>query len=244
MKGATHRWCIWHILQKFSTRLGKHSNYPELKEDLDSVVYDSLDCEEFERRWPEVIKKHKVETDYWLEGLFIERHIWVPAFVKHMFWVGMRTTQRIESIHSFFYGYLRKHTLLSEFVERYCEALEVRAISEKRADDNNSRFVRQPTTAFPAESVLRKIYTDAKFKEVQRECSRMLYVTNLDKRQISDTLNEHSLEDYVWYKPKNSRKEVPSKRKWVYTRLRAIAAPKKQIVNAGTLTAMASSVGI
>ncbi|XP_021769853.1 protein FAR-RED IMPAIRED RESPONSE 1-like [Chenopodium quinoa] len=81
----------------------------------------------------------------------------IPAFVKHLFWAGMKTTQRVESIHSFFDGYLSRHTLLSEFVERYCEALEVRAISEKRADDNNSRFVRQPMTAFPAESVFRKI---------------------------------------------------------------------------------------
>ncbi|XP_021767376.1 protein FAR1-RELATED SEQUENCE 5-like isoform X1 [Chenopodium quinoa] len=69
MKGTTHRWCIWHILQKFSTKLGKHPNYPELKVDLESAVYDSLDIEEFERRWAEVIKKHECETDEWLEGL-------------------------------------------------------------------------------------------------------------------------------------------------------------------------------
>ncbi|XP_021759174.1 protein FAR1-RELATED SEQUENCE 5-like [Chenopodium quinoa] len=229
MKGTTHRWCIWHILQKISTKLGKHPKYPELKEELESVVYDSLDCEEFERRWQEVIKKHKCEMDEWLEGpdilmpnfstvcrLYDERHMWIPAFVKHLFWAGMKTTQRVESIHSFFDGYLSRHTLLSEFVERYCEALEVRAISEKRADDNNSRFVRQPMTSFPAESVFRKIYTDAKFKEVQRECSRLLYVTGLEKRQLSDTMIEHVLEDIVWFKPKNSRKEVPSQRKRVY----------------------------
>uniref|UniRef100_A0A803N0B9 Protein FAR1-RELATED SEQUENCE n=1 Tax=Chenopodium quinoa TaxID=63459 RepID=A0A803N0B9_CHEQI len=94
--------------------------------------------------------------------------------------------------------------------------LEVRAISEKRADENNSRFFRQPMTAFPAESVFCKIYTDAKFKEVQRECSRLLYVTGLEKRQLSDTMIEHVLEDIVWFKPKNSRKEVPSQRKRVY----------------------------
>ena len=57
--------------------------------------------------------------------------MWVPAYLKHLFWAGMKTTQRVESIHRFFDGYLSKHTLLSEFVERYVDALEVRSTSEK-----------------------------------------------------------------------------------------------------------------
>uniref|UniRef100_A0A803M0D1 Protein FAR1-RELATED SEQUENCE n=1 Tax=Chenopodium quinoa TaxID=63459 RepID=A0A803M0D1_CHEQI len=124
--------------------------------------------------------------------LYEERAMWVPAFLKHLFWAGMRTTQRVESIHSFFDGYLSRHTLLHEFVERYVEALEVRATAEKKADDNNARYVRKAYSDFPAELIFQKIYTDAKFKEVQRECSR------------------------VWYKPKNCTKEKPSKRKRRY----------------------------
>ncbi|XP_021721512.1 protein FAR1-RELATED SEQUENCE 5-like [Chenopodium quinoa] len=53
----------------------------------------------------------------------------------------------------FFDGYLSKNTLLSEFVERYVDALEVRSTSEKRADDNNERYVRQAYSDFPAELV-------------------------------------------------------------------------------------------
>ncbi|XP_021750398.1 protein FAR-RED ELONGATED HYPOCOTYL 3-like [Chenopodium quinoa] len=184
-------------------------------EELHQAVYDSLDCEEFEQRWPEVIKKYKAEDDQWLEGLFEERAMWVPAFLKHLFWAGMKTTQRVESIHSFFDGYLSKHTLLHEFVERYEEALSVRSTSEKKADDNNARYVRKAYTNFPAELLFQKIYTDAKFKEVQRECSRMMYVSAIEKRQVSEHV-EHVIEDRVWFKPKNSSKEKPSKRKRRY----------------------------
>ncbi|XP_021716831.1 protein FAR-RED IMPAIRED RESPONSE 1-like [Chenopodium quinoa] len=141
MKGTKHRWCIWHILNKFSQKLSKRIYYPELKEGLHRAVYNSLD---------------------WL----FERAMWVPAFVKHLFWAGMKTTQRVESIHSFFDGYLSKHTLLHEFVERYEEALS--------------------------------IYTDAKFKEVQRECTRMMYVSGIERRQVFE------------------QKEIPSKRKRRY----------------------------
>ncbi|XP_021727712.1 protein FAR-RED IMPAIRED RESPONSE 1-like isoform X2 [Chenopodium quinoa] len=48
MKGTTHRWCIWQILNKFSQKLGKRIYYPELKEGLHRAVYNNLDCQEFE----------------------------------------------------------------------------------------------------------------------------------------------------------------------------------------------------
>ncbi|XP_021749343.1 protein FAR-RED IMPAIRED RESPONSE 1-like [Chenopodium quinoa] len=216
MKGTTHRWCIWHILNKFAQKLGKRIYYPELKDGLHQAVYNSLDCEEFEQRWPEVIKKYEADDDEWLAGLYEERAMWVPAYVKHLFWAGMKTTQRVESIHSFFDGYLSKHTLLHEFVERYEEAFSVRAKTEKKTDDNNARYVRKACTDFPAELFFQKIYTDAKFKEVQRECTRTMYVNGIDRRQVSDHVVEHVVEDRVWYKPQNSKKEIPSKRKRRY----------------------------
>ena len=56
--------------------------------------------------------------------------MWVPAYVKHLFWAGMKTTQRVESINSFFDQFVHKHTHLYEFVEAYCEAMEARANEE------------------------------------------------------------------------------------------------------------------
>ncbi|XP_021762527.1 protein FAR1-RELATED SEQUENCE 5-like [Chenopodium quinoa] len=201
MKGTTHQWCVWHITQKFSKKLGKLPNYAQIHDDLENVIYDRHDCEEFESNWLEVIKKHELEDDEWLQGLYDERHMWVPAFMKHLFWAGMKTTQRVESIHRFFDGYLSKHTLLFEFVERYYDALEVRFTSEKKDDDNNERYVHQAYTDFPTKLVFQKIYTDAKFKEVQRECNRIIYVSGIHRKQISDSLTEHVLEDRVccWY---------------------------------------------
>ncbi|RYR65655.1 hypothetical protein Ahy_A03g011581 [Arachis hypogaea] len=34
--------------------------------------------------------------------LYEDRHIWVPIYLDHHFWAGMRSTQRSESMHSFF----------------------------------------------------------------------------------------------------------------------------------------------
>ncbi|XP_021854509.1 protein FAR-RED IMPAIRED RESPONSE 1-like [Spinacia oleracea] len=120
MSDTCHRWCIWHILQKFSRKLGTPLEYPDLKVDLERAIYDSLTCDEFELNWATVMERYQADDD-WLEGLYAERNMWVPAYVKHLFWAGMKTSQRVESINNFFDQYVHRHTHLYEFVEAYCE---------------------------------------------------------------------------------------------------------------------------
>ncbi|XP_021835081.2 protein FAR-RED IMPAIRED RESPONSE 1-like [Spinacia oleracea] len=212
MSGTCHRWCIWHILQKFCKKLGKEEEYPELKVDLERAIYNSLDCDVFELNWATVMERYQVKDD-WLEGLYEERHMWVPAYLKHLFWAGMKTIQRVESINSFFDLYVNKHTHLYEFAESYCEAMEGRANAENMAYTSSARNVRQIVTAFSAEEVYQKCYTDAKFHEVQRECTRVLYVRCLQKEMLNECVEEYELEDRVWINPKNSRKEIVTRHK-------------------------------
>ncbi|XP_010670313.3 uncharacterized protein LOC104887394 [Beta vulgaris subsp. vulgaris] len=109
-------------------------------------------------------------------GLYRERKMWVPAYMKHLFWAGMETTQRSESINSFFDGYVHKNTRLRDFVDNYCCATEARANSEREADANTSRYVRRKVSNFNLEAVFQRVCTDAKFKEGQNECLKILYV--------------------------------------------------------------------
>ena len=69
MSNTCHRWCIWHILLKFSRKLGTHVEYPDLKVDLERAIYDSLTCDEFELNWATVMERYQVDDD-WLEGTF------------------------------------------------------------------------------------------------------------------------------------------------------------------------------
>ena len=58
--------------------------------------------------------------------LYIERHLWVPYFVKDCFWIGMSITQRCESMNAFFfflYKYVNSKTTLKQLVEQYENAL-------------------------------------------------------------------------------------------------------------------------
>ncbi|XP_057250644.1 protein FAR-RED IMPAIRED RESPONSE 1-like [Beta vulgaris subsp. vulgaris] len=91
MPESVHRWCIWHIMMKFGKKLDSYANYKDLKEAFDE--------------------------SHIRECLFLERDMWVPAYMRHLFWVGMKTTQRCESINSFFDGYVHKTTKLCKFAE-------------------------------------------------------------------------------------------------------------------------------
>ncbi|KAL2905474.1 Protein FAR-RED IMPAIRED RESPONSE 1 [Bienertia sinuspersici] len=76
--------------------------YAELKEELLEVVYDSFTKEEFDTRWEEVTSDYGIVNDEWMSGLFVDRSMLVPAYMKDQFWAGVRTTQHVESINSFF----------------------------------------------------------------------------------------------------------------------------------------------
>ncbi|XP_056698172.1 protein FAR1-RELATED SEQUENCE 5-like [Spinacia oleracea] len=101
MPQTRHRWCMWHIMQKFSRKLGSLTEYPQIKVALQNVIYNSLTPEEFEEDWVAVIKTFELDTKKetkesykWLEGLYNQREMWIPAYVKHIFWAGMQMTQR------------------------------------------------------------------------------------------------------------------------------------------------------
>ncbi|XP_021726223.1 protein FAR1-RELATED SEQUENCE 5-like [Chenopodium quinoa] len=196
-----HRWCLWHILTKFSQKLGKYETYELFKVELHNVIYDSLTDDEFEKEWVAVIAKYQLEEDPWLAGLYAESKMWAPAYMRPFFWEGMKTTQRVESINSFFDGFLDKHTWLYEFGPKYIAAMELRANDEQQSDAADQR----------------KIYTDSKFLDVQEQCNRVLYLTLLSKVIDSDNgaTITHTLEDRVWVLCKETRKEFPTQ----YTRL-------------------------
>ncbi|KMS93850.1 hypothetical protein BVRB_027330, partial [Beta vulgaris subsp. vulgaris] len=94
--------------------------------------------------------------------------------------------------------------------------MEARANAEKEADANSARYLRLTVTTFKTEHVFQKVYTDAKFKEIQNECLKVLYLQWSGKKEIGDDVVEHLFEDRVWVMCKETRKEVPLERTCEY----------------------------
>ncbi|KAL2900898.1 Protein FAR1-RELATED SEQUENCE 5 [Bienertia sinuspersici] len=196
MPNTRHRWCLWHILNKLPLKLGGYDKYHEIKQALLHAIYDSYTVEEFENSWNEAIDGYNLGENAWLKG--------------------MRSTQRVESMNSFFDKYLKKQTRLYEFVQQYCKAMERRAEDEKQADADSVRFCHQLVSDFPIERVFQKIYTSAKFVEVQQECLKNLYVSIVGCKVVDENVLEYTIEDRVWVRDPNTRKDVPTHRKREY----------------------------
>ena len=89
--------------------------------------------------------------------------------MRTIFFAGMSTTQRSESINSFFDKYVKKKTSLKEFVEQYKVALEDRKQKEIHADFNT--WHKEPVLKSPSpfEKQMSSLYTHEVFKKFQAE---------------------------------------------------------------------------
>ncbi|XP_022880776.1 protein FAR1-RELATED SEQUENCE 5-like [Olea europaea var. sylvestris] len=100
-----HRWCLWHIMKKLPEKFGYHS-------------------------WRSMLDTYDLHDNDWLSRLYENRNRWVPCYLKTTFLAGMSTTQRSESMNTFFDGYVHLKTSLKQFVEQYERALRSKVEKE------------------------------------------------------------------------------------------------------------------
>ncbi|XP_040994243.1 protein FAR1-RELATED SEQUENCE 6-like [Juglans microcarpa x Juglans regia] len=164
-------------IEELPEKLGSHGAYKDgLKSQLLKCVYDSQTIEEFESCWEVMITTYNLQENAWLQSLYTERTYWAPVFLKGIFWAGMSTTQRSESMNAFFEGYVHARTNLKEFVDQFDNALR-KKIENKNAADFYSFNVTIPIVSIsPLEKIFQATYTNSKFREVQKEIVGMLGV--------------------------------------------------------------------
>jgi hypothetical protein len=171
---ARHRFCLWHVLKKLPEKFGSHLQYRAIKSAIRNCVYNSQTCDEFDASWQTLLECYNLEDNAWLRGLYNERTFWVSAYLKDVFWAGMTTTQRSESMNAFFDGYVHSSTSLKEFVDQYDNALRRKVEIENVADFNSFNSTISCVSKLPFEKQFQKIYTHEKFKEVQKEITEVL----------------------------------------------------------------------
>lgn len=103
-----HRYCIWHILNKFYNKIHSIKN-KDCDLDFQKCIWKSLSRDDFDRNWMEIIEKGKqLHDNVWLKSLFEVRSKWLPAYMNHVFSAGMSSSQRAKSYHSFFKRYVSR----------------------------------------------------------------------------------------------------------------------------------------
>ncbi|XP_057504766.1 protein FAR1-RELATED SEQUENCE 6-like [Actinidia eriantha] len=192
-----NRWCIWHILKKVPEKLGNLKAYKSISPSLHNAIYDSLTVAEFENAWDVLIKKYELQNNDWLHGLYLERNRWVPAFVKDIFWAGMSSTQRSESMNSYFDGYINSKTTLKQFVEQYENALAKKVEIEKHEDAKSLHSYIPCITEDELETQFQCVYTNAKFKEFQKLFVRRLNCEVMSETKVDYVRSKYEVEEDI-----------------------------------------------
>ncbi|XP_074566345.1 protein FAR1-RELATED SEQUENCE 3-like [Curcuma longa] len=76
-----HRYCLWHILNKFPEKLGAlncRDNYQSIK----NAINNSTTPDEFENSWKEVLKVPNLEKNEWLSLMYELRHKHMLAYFR------------------------------------------------------------------------------------------------------------------------------------------------------------------
>ncbi|RYQ91905.1 hypothetical protein Ahy_B09g097952 [Arachis hypogaea] len=85
--------------------------------------------------------KYGLVDNKWLSELYEDRHIWIPIYLDHHFWAGMRSTQNSENMHAFFNKFITWNSSLIKFVKQYDNCLGSREQRERESDAVNFYIV-------------------------------------------------------------------------------------------------------
>ncbi|KAL4574102.1 hypothetical protein LXL04_020926 [Taraxacum kok-saghyz] len=185
---SRHRFCTWHIKKHELEHLRTYvTSYIDFQESYRKWVKSDT-IEEFEATWDVIRGKYKVENTSWLSDMYTQRTQWVTAFLKDIFWAGMTTSGRSESIHAFFDGFVNSRTMLNEFVIQYDKAVESRRASEEDEDFKtmNSRPVL--SSVHPIEAKAGECYTRKVFDTFQKEWKEA--TSNLTHETLNKSADE------------------------------------------------------
>ncbi|XP_020252201.1 protein FAR1-RELATED SEQUENCE 5-like [Asparagus officinalis] len=167
-----HRYCYWHLQRHIADHLHTlNSVYGEEFQKYWDLWCNSGNIENFNLHWLEMKEKFKIieEEDGWLQTMYMYRDHWVSCFLKGIFFAGMRSTQRSESINSFFDGYVNSQTQLKEFVTQYETAVIHRRLSKAHEDFRTLNTKPQFHLGHPIERQAGSSYTRTMFHVFQNE---------------------------------------------------------------------------
>ncbi|XP_062164703.1 protein FAR1-RELATED SEQUENCE 6-like [Alnus glutinosa] len=180
---ARHCYCMWYIMQRVPEKLGGLKGYETIKRQLNKAVYNSLKISEFETAWADMIKWHRLGDNKWLQTLYEDRQLWVPVYLKDIFFAGIIPIRENEGLITFFDGYVHKHTSFKEFVDKYDLALHRKHLKEAMADLESRKPSLESKTRCNFEVQLSKMYTREIFQRFQSEVEGMYSCFNT--RQVS-----------------------------------------------------------
>jgi hypothetical protein len=168
---TTHRFCMWHIMDKVSEKVG-----PAIREDLkfwerlSKCVWGTENSDDFESQWNSIITDYGLMGNEWFSNRFAIRKSWIPVYFLDIPLAGMlRTTSRSESANSFFNRFIHRKMAFVEFWLRFDTTLECQRQEELVADNKSLHSTPKLMTPWGIEKQCSVIYTHGVFFKFQEQ---------------------------------------------------------------------------
>lgn len=194
---ARHCYCLWNIMQRVPEKLGGLNGYEAIKMQLNKAIYDSLKISEFETSWADMIGRHGLGNNKWLQALYEDRQKWVPVYLKDIAFAGMIPIEEDEGLTPFFDGYVHKHTSFKEFVDKYDLALQRKYLKEAMGDLESRNSKLELKTRCNFELQLSKEYTLEIFKKFQSEVEGMYSCFNTRQVNVNGPIVTYVVKERV-----------------------------------------------
>lgn len=165
-----HRFCKCHIFKKCQEKLSHvFLQHPSFEADFHKCVNWTDSVVEFESLWFSLVDNYDLGDHEWLQTMYSARRQWVPVYLRDSFFAEMSTTQRSDSMNSYFDGYINASTSLNQFFKLYEKALESRNEKEVKADYDTINTQPILKTPSPMEKQASELYTRKLFARFQEE---------------------------------------------------------------------------
>ncbi|XP_020242964.1 protein FAR1-RELATED SEQUENCE 5-like [Asparagus officinalis] len=164
-----HRFCIWHILDKVSEKLGKWAYNMEFMKSFKDNIWDSETATSFEENWVSILKKNGLETHDWLKDIYEIREKWAPVYHKQYFWAGMSSSQRSEGMNALLKKHISRKNSLHDFVTIFQRVLARQREGELKEDHCTVEKKPKLKTLWSMEKQMAQIYTKKIFYIFQDE---------------------------------------------------------------------------
>ncbi|XP_028553412.1 protein FAR1-RELATED SEQUENCE 5-like isoform X3 [Dendrobium catenatum] len=195
-----HRICKWRVLSRCKKKLADvYSRYPNLPEELRKYVLECETSDVFEACWKLVLDKYNLRENSWLQLVYNIRNKWVPAYLKDSFFAELHTTQRSESINTFFRKNFDTKISLQAFISKFDQAMDNRYEKELQEDFDALRSQQILKTDSHMEKQTAGIYTRAVFERFQAELVEALdhYTEKIQDGAISKYTVERHGDDHI-----------------------------------------------
>ncbi|XP_037437862.1 protein FAR1-RELATED SEQUENCE 5-like isoform X1 [Triticum dicoccoides] len=172
---ASHRVCKWHILKKVRENCGNiYSTRETFKEDFHKVLTQMLTVDEFEGAWKELISEYKLEDCVYLKQMWDIREKWAFPYFGHLFYAGMTTTQRSESVNYVLKRFVMPASSMNGFVKKYERFFIDRLQMEDYEEFHTKHDKVVMKTRSPLERHASKVYTRGVFNLFVEQLSESL----------------------------------------------------------------------